>query len=334
MKSAIVQIIPLSMQWPTSDPFLFCAHHNDDYPSGDGELAPSASLDGRDIGQDFSNLNGWSMYHGSRVPGFPQHPHRGFETITFVRRGLIDHSDSLGATARFGRGDVQWLTAGSGIQHCEMFPLVNTDATNPTELFQIWLNLPASDKMVEPYFTMLWADDIPKVMETDRLGNITTVTVIAGSYHDTVALNPPPNSWAARSHADVAVWHVELEADAEWVLPAALRGSDVSRTLYLFEGGALTVDGVVVESSNAIVLEAGQDVVLRAHDGAVQCMLLQGQPLREPVARYGPFVMNTKAEIQQAFDDYQRTEFGGWPWPTPDPVHPADQQRFAETPKI
>ena len=98
----------------------------------------------------------------ARCRAFPQHPHRGFETVTFVRQGFIDHSDSLGATARFGRGDVQWLTAGEGIVHCEMFPLLDLDGPNPCELFQIWLNLPAADKMVEPYFTMLWNEDIPR----------------------------------------------------------------------------------------------------------------------------------------------------------------------------
>ena len=97
---------------------------------------------------DFAGADGWRMYHGSIVPGFPQHPHRGFETVTFVRQGFIDHSDSLGATARFGRGDVQWLTAGEGIVHCEMFPLLDREGPNPCELFQIWLNLPAADKMV------------------------------------------------------------------------------------------------------------------------------------------------------------------------------------------
>ena len=110
------------------------------------------------------------MYHGEVVPGFPQHPHRGFETVTFVRRGQIDHSDSLGATARFGRGDVQWLTAGKGIVHAEMFPLIDEDGPNPLELFQIWLNLPAVDKMADPYFTMLWHGDIPVIEHKDADG--------------------------------------------------------------------------------------------------------------------------------------------------------------------
>ena len=142
--------------WETLDPFLFCVHHDDSYPAGNESLGPAASLDGREIGSDFAGKDGWRMYHGDVVPGFPQHPHRGFETVTIVRRGLIDHSDSLGATARFGGGDVQWLTAGKGIVHSEMFPLVRRDQANPLELFQIWLNLPAADKMVAPYFSMFW----------------------------------------------------------------------------------------------------------------------------------------------------------------------------------
>ena len=115
------------------------------------------------------------------MPGFPSHPHRGFETVTFVRRGLIDHSDSLGAAARFGRGDVQWLTAGNGIVHAEMFPLLDEDGPNPLELFQIWLNLPAADKMAEPHFAMLWAEDTPTLRHVDDDGRATEVTVIAGA---------------------------------------------------------------------------------------------------------------------------------------------------------
>ena len=156
MSDAVRQTVPLGPQWPTIDPFLFCAHHDDAYPNGNEALGPVESLAGRNLGMDFDGIDGWNMYHGTVVPGFPQHPHRGFETVTIVRNGIIDHSDSLGATARFGRGDVQWLTAGRGIVHSEMFPLLAPDADNPLELFQIWLNLPAADKMTEPYFTMLW----------------------------------------------------------------------------------------------------------------------------------------------------------------------------------
>ena len=93
MTSPVLQTVPLGAQWPTLDPFLFCAHHDDAYPSGDDAMAPAVPVDDRDLGQDFSGRDGWSMYHGTKVPGFPGHPHRGFETVTFVRRGLIDHSD-------------------------------------------------------------------------------------------------------------------------------------------------------------------------------------------------------------------------------------------------
>src|SRR5580765_8221982 len=154
--SSIVAVQPLGLPWVTVDPFLFCVHHDDAYPRGNEKMGPAASLAGRNLGQDFVTKDGWRMYHGEVVPGFPQHPHRGFETITIVRRGLVDHSDSLGATARYGRGDVQWLTAGGGISHSEMFPLVDGDKDNPLELFQIWLNLPAKDKLAEPHFTMFW----------------------------------------------------------------------------------------------------------------------------------------------------------------------------------
>src|SRR6478752_4678465 len=171
--SPVLSVKPLGFPWETQDPFLFCAYHDDAYPKGNGKMGPAVPLAGRDIGQDFSRKDGWSMYHGDTVPGFPGHPHRGFETVTFVRRGLIDHSDSLGATARFGRGDTQWLTAGRGIVHSEMFPLVDPDAPNPLELFQIWLNLPAADKMAEPHFVMLWGNTIPRQIVQDSAGRST-----------------------------------------------------------------------------------------------------------------------------------------------------------------
>src|SRR5690242_19933684 len=236
-------MVTLGMPWQTVDPFLFCVHHNDAYPAGNDRMGPAASLAGREIGQDFEGKDGWRMYHGEEVPGFPAHPHRGFETVTIARKGLIDHSDSLGAAARFGRGDVQWLTAGKGIVHSEMFPLLERDRPNPLELFQIWLNLPARDKFVDPYFTMFWDGTMPVLEFTDDAGRATEVTVIAGSLDGKAAPAPPPDSYAARADADLAIWHVRLAPGATWTLPPAA-GSDTVRVLYIFEGDTVRIADV------------------------------------------------------------------------------------------
>ena len=329
MTDAVLETFPLGPQWPTIDPFLFVAHHHDRYPRGNGSLGPDASLGGRAIGQDFSGRDGWSMYHGSDVPGFPQHPHRGFETITYVRQGLVDHADSLGATARFGRGDTQWMTAGAGIQHAEMFPLTRTDAPNPLELFQIWLNLPAADKMVDPYFTMLWSHRTPRHVAKDDAGRATEVTVIAGRLADQEGPTPPPDSWAAKADADVAIWHLRLEPDAEWTMPRAA-GAETQRVLYAFEGSTIRIGAHdALPAGTGAHVRADLDLPLVAGPEGIDCMVLQGRPIAEPVARYGPFVMNTDDEIRAAYADYQATRFGGWPWPSPSPDHGSSADRFA-----
>jgi quercetin 2,3-dioxygenase len=314
--------------WPTLDPFLFCVHHVDAYPNGNEAMGPDAPLDGRRIGMDFAGKDGWNMYHGDVIPGFPAHPHRGFETVTVARRGFIDHSDSMGATARFGQGDCQWMTAGRGVVHSEMFPLVRRDADNPAELFQIWLNLPAADKMVEPHFAMLWSEEIPEHTFTDEAGRTTRVTTVAGSLDGVVPPSPPPSSWGARPDADLAIWTLRLEPGATWTLPPAA-SAETGRVLYLFEGARVRV-GPRTFSARTVVQVAGeQPVPIEAGEDGAQILMLQGRPIGEPVAQQGPFVMNTKAEIGQAFQDYQRTRFGGWPWDSQGPVHPRAQGRFA-----
>lgn len=322
MADTILQTFPLGFQWPTVDPYLFCVHHLDHYPAGNAEFGPAASLAGRTIGSDFEPRDGWRMYHGSVVPGFPAHPHRGFETVTFVRRGLIDHADSLGAAARYGRGDVQWMTAGRGIVHAEMMPLLDATQGNTVELFQIWMNLPAVDKMVEPSYTMLWDGDIPRVTPAEGV----TVTVIAGALDGATPPSPPPASWAARPGSDVAIWHMVLAEGAAWSLPPAA-GPDTLRVLYPFEG-AIAIDGVDLGAATGALVDAHAAVTVQASQRA-EVLMLQGRPIGEPVAQYGPFVMNTRAEIEQAFADYRATEFGGWPWDRPDPVHGAEPRRFA-----
>jgi redox-sensitive bicupin YhaK (pirin superfamily) len=244
--------------------------------------------------------------------------------VTLARHGFIDHSDSLGATARFGRGDTQWLTAGGGIVHSEMFPLLQPDRPNPLELFQIWLNLPAEDKLVDGYFTMIWDEDTPRVAIPGG-----EVTVIAGPLDGVTPASPPPNSWASRPEADVAIWHVRLDPGASWEMPASA-GQETARVLYFFHGDRLQVGEHEVGASHGVALEGRHPVTLRnTGEQEADVLLLQGRPIGEPVARYGPFVMNTREELQQAFEDYQRTEFGGWPFENEQPVHPRDEGRFA-----
>lgn len=328
MKSSVIKNIkPIDFQWETLDPFLFCAYHNDLYPAGNEQSGPMASLDGRNIGSDFEPRDGWRMYHGDRVPGFPVHPHRGFETVTVVQQGLVDHADSMGAAGRYGRGDVQWMTAGKGVQHSEMFPLVNRDAANPLVLFQVWLNLPAASKMVEPHFSMFWADDIPKAVFEDEADNKVSVEVIAGQLGDTQALAPPPDSWASDPENQVAIWTIVMSAGARWVLPKSSAG--INRTLYFYQGETIRIDGEAVSPMQKIELQADADVLMQGGETECRLLMLQGRPINEPVAQYGPFVMNTNDELRQTIEDYRETQFGGWPWSDKDPVH-AGKGRFAK----
>lgn len=318
---------PLGFLWQTLDPFLFCAHHLDRYPVGNEKLGPAASLEGRNIGQDFGGKDGWSMYHGSEVPGFPRHPHRGFETVTIARQGYIDHADSMGAKARFGNGDVQWMTAGKGVVHSETFPLVHTDKPNTTELFQVWLNLPRASKMVEPHFKMFWSEDVPNKVVTDAGGKVSEVAVIAGRFDETTAIAPPPESWAANPESDVAIWTIKMEAGAQLTLPAASKESN--RMLYFFVGNKLQVAETELQVGNCAQVKADAELALVNGSEAAEILILQGRPLNEPVAQQGPFVMNYPGEIRQAMIDYHQTGFGGWPWDADAPVHPREQGRFA-----
>lgn len=323
----ILGIKPLGFPWETADPFLFCVHHVDDYPRGNDQMGPDALLTGRRLGQDFEGRDGWRMYHGEVVPGFPYHPHRGFETVTIVRTGLIDHADSLGAAARYGEGDVQWLTAGSGVNHSEMFPLLDREHPNPLELFQIWLNLPRASKFATPHFTMFWSSNVPKHREMDEAGRATEITIIAGRLGNTQAPAPPPDSWASRPESDIAIWTIRMDPGARWTLPPAAVGTN--RMLYLFRGSTLDIAGHDVPINHSVSLAADAEATLINGPDQSELLLLQGRPIGEPVVQHGPFVMNSEEEIRQAFADYRQTQFGGWPWPTNTPVHPREEGRFA-----
>jgi redox-sensitive bicupin YhaK (pirin superfamily) len=326
---SVSHIKPLGFTWEMYDPFLFCAHHKDHYPKGNSNFGPDPELlMGRNIGNDFVMKDGFRMYHGSTVPGFPVHPHRGFETITITLEGLIDHADSLGGAGRYGFGDVQWMTAGKGIQHTEMFPLLNLDGDNPLELFQIWLNLPSTSKFVDPYYKMLWNEDVPTIEFKDETEKKTSIRVIAGNYYDTKAVDPTPDSWAANPENEIAIWLIKMESGAKLELPTT--SGDITRAVYFYKGNSIEIDETIIPKYHQAKLDPSVKMEIKNAEGEAYILLVQGKAINEPVAQYGPFVMNNQSEIQQAFDDFNETKFGGWPWDRNDPVHGSEVRRFSK----
>jgi redox-sensitive bicupin YhaK (pirin superfamily) len=329
MPKTILRIEKLGFPWPTQNPFLFCVHHLDFYPRGNGNLGPDALLEGRNTGNDFVVKDGWRMYHGTKVPGFPAHPHRGFETVTFVLQGFVDHADSNGAAARYGEGDVQWMSAGSGLQHSEMFPLLNQNKENTLELFQIWLNLPAEKKQEKPAFKMMWRETIPSPVFYSNNKKQTRVDIVAGQIGDFRAPEPVPASWAFSNENEVAIWQISMEENALWEIPVAQQ--KINRSLYFFEGDSIQINKEKIAVNHFIELDSTQKIILHNENKPARLLLLQGKPIDEPVIQYGPFVMNSKMEIEQAFTDYKRTQFGGWPWPKQEQVHNKNLGRFVNT---
>lgn len=326
MSDIILRKFPLGFQWQTQDPFLFCVHHLDHFPEGTSNLGPAPELlKGRPLGGDFDPKQDWRMYHGQTIPGFPAHPHVGFETVTVVNQGFIDHSDSLGAAGRFGLGDTQWMTAGSGVQHSEMFPLLHTDKGNTLELFQIWLNLPKKSKFADPYFKMLWHEDIPVKKLDDA-----TITVIAGNFGDTLALDPPPDSWASEPENKVAIWSITIKANGVLRLPKAEKG--INRSIYFYEGNDLAIGPEKLMKNFGVDVNPTVDMNIKVGTKTAKILVLQGAPINEPVEQQGPFVMTTREELQNAFSQFRLTQFGGWPWSHPDNVHDKTKGRFAKYP--
>ncbi|MDC8003215.1 pirin family protein [Aureisphaera galaxeae] len=324
----LLNIEPLGFPWKTQDPFLFCAYHRDEYPEGNENMGVDFDmLRGRNVGQDFMLKDGWRMYHGTNVPGFPYHPHRGFETITINKEGVVDHSDSMGAAGRFMGGDVQWMTAGRGVQHSEMFPLINDVEGNPLEIFQIWLNLPKVSKMVDPHFKMLWREDIPILQQKDENGKVTTIDLIAGTLGNNKALDPTPNSWASNPENAVGVYTVKMEAGATWTLPKT--SAEASRSLFYYKGDTIEIEGQKIGSGHLLEAVSHEDIMIQNGKGASYFLILEGKPINEPVVKHGPFVMNTEEEIYETMKEYGKTQFGGWPWAEVEAVHAKDKGRFA-----
>ena len=311
---SIYAITPIQFRLDLKDPFIFCAHHIDHYPKANAEMGPATPALNKE----------YNMYYGEVVPGFPEHPHTGFETITLVERGTVDHFDSLGNAGRYAAGDVQWLTTGNGVEHCEMFPLIDQEHDNPLELFQIWFNSSPEQKKQPADYKMLWREQIPHVISND--GQV-DLRIISGSYANTAALDRPPHSWAAAAENRVNIYLITLAAGAEVTIPATTATS--SRFCYFYQGSQLTVSRETIAMKHLVELQPDVEIQLQAGDQEARILWLEGEPIGAPVAMRGPFVLNSDEELNAAFRRYRETQFGGWPWPSPAPVFEREQVRFA-----
>jgi redox-sensitive bicupin YhaK (pirin superfamily) len=219
------------------------------------------------------------------------------------------------------------MTAGKGVQHSEMFPLIHTEKENTMELFQIWLNLPKKSKFVQPHYKMLWNEQIPVITEEQENG-IAEVTLIAGTYKGVKALEPTPESWAASEENHVGIWLIRLKEQATLTIP---RGTaTMSRMLYHYEGAPAEAAGETLSENQYFELKADEEIEVSGIKGESCFLLLEGEKIQEPVVAQGPFVMNTREEIMQAYSDYRATGFGGWPWEDEGPVHGTQAGRFAD----
>lgn len=320
--SVIKHVQDFEFREDPGDPWIARFHHEDAYPAGDGDQGvKKEDLQGHNIGEDLDESLDFRMYYGDRIPGFPVHSHRGFETITIVLEGVIDHFDSHGNHGRYMAGDVQWMTAGNGIRHTELFPLVNDQKENPTELFQIWLTLPSWNKLVDCDYKMLWKEDIPIV---EKEG--TRVSVIQGEFNGTQGLQATNSSWASDERSKLRILNISMEKGSS--LDINQVSETLNRNLYLYHGEAIEIDGEEIRGKKSIKLEGNADIKIEAKDD-VKLLLLEAEPLNEPILNDGPMVMNTEEEVLQGYRDFWDNQYGGWPWKEASPVHDKEEGRFS-----
>jgi len=228
---------------------------------------------------------------GDYLAGFPEHPHRGFETVTYMLAGRMRHHDNQGNTGLLGPGSVQWMTAGRGILHSEM----PEQEHGLMQGFQLWVNLPARDKMCAPRYQDIPADAVPLVTPATGV----QVRVLAGSLGD---IEGP-----VRAVATAPVYlDITLQPSTQFSVPLP---REHSAFVYVFEGEAAIGDATAVQRGQLAVLDIGDSVTLTAGKSGARMILVAGQPLREPIAKYGPFVMNTQREIVQAVEDFRAGKF-------------------------
>ena len=264
------------------------------------------------------------MYHGKVVPGFPMHAHWGYETITLAEIGYVDHFDNMGIEGRFGFGDVQWVCASSRYSHCEMYPLADQENRNPNDITQIMLNLPNEMKNGENSVNTVWAQDVKTAS-----GDGWTAKVICGSFGGESATSPSGLSW---SHGDngVRIVRFAMEPGSKLEIDPAVEGA--SRNLYFVSGKDATVMGVPVEAENRLKILENREVSIENGGEPSVFWLLEGRPIGQKMASFGPVYLPTLKEVRAGLDEIRLNEYDEWPWGVIDRAQPVGTGRFIRYP--
>lgn len=321
----VSKVTRFDMHWDTEDPFIFVSHHEDDYPHGNRQLAPPLQeITGRDLGRDYEKRLGFRMYNGKVVPGFPMHAHWGYETVTLPEVGFVDHFDTMRVEGRFGFGDVQWVMASSKYMHNEMYPLVDQEGRNPNDITQIMINIPLECKNGENSVNTMWSEEVP-VIE----GEGSKVKVLCGTYRGAHVSSPNRGSWADGNHA-VRILRIEMAPGAEVTVDPTT--STANRNIYMISGGKVDVCGTEIESNMRAKVASDIDMVIRNGTEASVVWVLEGEPIGQRMASFGPVTLATVKEVRAALDDIRKNEFSEWPFDVIDKVHAQDEGRFIRYP--
>lgn len=245
---------------------------------------------------DYAGPHRFEPDAAGRPRGVDEHPHRGFETVTIVYQGELEHRDSAGNSGRIGPGDVQWMTAASGVVHEEKHSAAFTREGGTLEMIQLWVNLPAYEKLAPPRYQEILSRSIPSVKLADDAG---AARVIAGRFGETRG--------PARTVTPMDLWDVRLDPGASVELPVP----DGHNSILVVLRGDISIGGAAIQKHQCALLDAtGESVRISAGDQGATLLLLSGEPIDEPVAAHGPFVMNTTDEIRRAIADYQAGRMG------------------------
>ena len=311
----------LGMHWDTEDPFIFASHHEDDYPHGNRQQAPPLNeISGRNLGRDYTQRLGFRMYHGKVVPGFPMHAHWGYETVTLAEKGYVDHFDTEGIQGRFGFGDVQWVSASSKYEHCEMYPLVNQEDRNPNDITQIMVNLPLEMKNQPNSVNTVWSGDVPVVS-----GDGWEAKVICGRFGGREAESPCSASYARTSNG-VRILRIRMDPGSSMEIDPAADGA--KRNLYFVSGDKARVCGTEVDFYTRMKFSDLGGFTMENGDAESVFWLLEGRPIGQKMASYGPVYLEDLKDVRRALDEIRRNEFLEWPWDIIDKAQPLGTERF------